>query len=417
MSTAATQYQRYQEGSVERAKRAKGSDVWVFRYRELQQDGTRVQRKKVIGDVQRYKNKTEAKKAIENFRAEINARQQRIGKKTVKDAWGHFQLKELRNPAAARSSETIQNYLDYFKLYIIPRWGNVLLEDVKTVAVEEWLQSLMSVEHPKKALAPATKTKIRNLMSSLYSHAIRHELYAPDFHGTKGNGTRQVFNPIAMVRTHSERQRDPDILTVDELRAIIERIEPQAIRVMVMVDSASALRRSELRGLKWRDCNFEKLWFDLRQGVVRKGIQTKLKTQASRRGLPMLPELAEVLRQWCAVTPYPEDDDWVFASPHTKGDRPYWPDSAMVDHIRPAALKAGIKKHITWHVFRHSLGNILKNNREDLKTIQEILRHANPRITAEVYLQGDVETKRLALNKVSGLLVVPPPAPSTAKSA
>jgi site-specific recombinase XerD len=41
----------------------------------------------------------------------------------------------------------------------------------------------------------------------------------------------------------------------------------------------------------------------------------------------------------------------------------------MVDHVRPAAAKAGIKKHITWHVFRHSLGTIMKTNKEDVKTI------------------------------------------------
>ena len=394
---------RYQEGSITRVRRAKGSDTWVYRWR----DENRKHRARTIGTVKVYPTIDDAKRANDNFRIEVNAAKELAGKKTVADAWAHFQEKELRNPAADRSPTTIQNYLDYFKLHIIPSWGDVPLDDVKTVAVEEWLQSLTCVNESQKPLAPGTKTKIRNSMSSLFSHAIRHELYAPEFQGMKGNGRKQVFNPIAMVRTRSERQRDPDILTVQELRAIIERIEPEAIRVMVMVDGASALRRSELRGLRWIDCNFETLWFDLRQGVVRKGIETKLKTRASRKGLPMLPELADVLQQWRKITPYPEDDDWVFGSPFTNGERPYWPESAMVDHIRPAAAKAGIKKHITWHVFRHSLGNILKNNREDLKTIQEILRHANPRITAETYLQGDIETKRTALSKVSGLFVVP----------
>ena len=37
----------------------------------------------------------------------------------------------------------------------------------------------------------------------------------------------------------------------------------------------------------------------------------------------MLPELAEVLKQWRKETPYPADDNWVFASPYTDGDRPY----------------------------------------------------------------------------------------------
>jgi site-specific recombinase XerD len=27
----------------------------------------------------------------------------------------------------------------------------------------------------------------------------------------------------------------------------------------------------------------------------------------------------------------------------------------MTDHIRPPAIRAGVKKHIGWHTFRHSL--------------------------------------------------------------
>jgi hypothetical protein len=62
----------------------------------------------------------------------------------------------------------------------------------------------------------------------------------------------------------------------------------------------------------------------------------------------MLPELPDVLREWRKNTPYPCDEDWVFASPFTDGERPYWPESAMVDHVRPAAKTAKISKHINW---------------------------------------------------------------------
>jgi hypothetical protein len=58
----------YQEGSLERVSRAKGSDVWVYRWR----DGSRVQRKKVLEDTLRLKTKAEAKREVQNFRAQIN---------------------------------------------------------------------------------------------------------------------------------------------------------------------------------------------------------------------------------------------------------------------------------------------------------------------------------------------------------
>jgi len=170
----------------------------------------------------------------------------------------------------------------------------------------------------------------------------------------------------------------------------------------------AAARRSEVRGLKWCDLDFNRQWFNLRRGMVRKD-ETNLKTQASRKGVPMLPELAEMLTAWRKETPYPKDEDWVFASPFTNGERPYWPESAMKNHVRPAAHSAGIRdKVIGWHTFRHSVGTLLGQKGEDLKTVQELLRHANSRITADIYQQGNTAKKRNALSNMSGIFVVPP---------
>jgi integrase len=119
----------------------------------------------------------------------------------------------------------------------------------------------------------------------------------------------------------------------------------------------------------------------------------------------MLPELAEMLKLWRSETAYPRDTDWVFASPFTDGKRPYWAESALKDHIRPAALRAGITKKVGWHTFRHSLGSLLGHKRESIKTVQELLRHANSRITQDVYQQTDHDAKRLALTAVAGIFV------------
>jgi integrase len=239
--------------------------------------------------------------------------------------------------------------------------------------------------------ADATKAKIRNHLSALFSHLIRWELY-----------TR--LNPIASVRQGADRRRDPDVLTLAEMSAIVSRIVPLAIRVMVVVAATTALRRSEVRGLRWSDVDFDGLWLHLRRGVVRMD-QTKLKTVASRKGVPMIPELSDALAEWRRRTPYPTDDDWVFASPFTEGKRPYWPDSALKDHIQPAASAAGINKQVGWHTFRHSLATLLGQRKEDVKTVQELLRHANSRITLDVYQQAGREQKRLALSPMAGLFL------------
>lgn len=94
-------------------------------------------------------------------------------------------------------------------------------------------------------------------------------------------------------------------------------------------------------------------------------------------------------------------DDWVFASPTMKGEQPYWPDNLMKRYIKPAAKKAGINKNIGWHTF----GTLLKANGEDVKTVQELLRHANSRITLDVYTQAVGSNKRAAQSKVVRMMV------------
>jgi hypothetical protein len=54
-----------------------------------------------------------------------------------------------------------------------------------------------------------------------------------------------------------------------------------------------------------------------------------------------------------------------------------------------------------------SIGTLLNSNGESIKTIQELLRHANTQITLEIYVQGDQETKRNALKGMSEIFVVP----------
>ena len=57
------------------------------------------------------------------------------------------------------------------------------------------------------------------------------------------------------------------------------------------------------------------------------------------------------------------------------------------------------------HKFRHTFGTLLKANGEDVKTVQELLRHANSRITLDVYTQAVGSNKRAAQSKVIQMMV------------
>src|ERR1039457_4817509 len=88
-----------------------------------------------------------------------------------------------------------------------------------------------------------------------------------------------------------------------------------------------------------------------------------------------------------------------------RGKQPYCPDNLMKRYIRHVARAAGIHKRIGWHTFRHTFGTLLKANGEDVKTVQELLRHANSRIMLEIYMQAVTWQMRAAQSKVVRMMV------------
>jgi len=96
----------------------------------------------------------------------------------------------------------------------------------------------------------------------------------------------------------------------------------------------------------------------------------------------------------------PETKDWIFASSRMHGKQPLWPEAVLKNHIRPAAKRAGVVKHITWHAFRHSFSTLLIANKNDVKTVQHLMRHTNPRITLELYTGAVDEITRRAQSQI-----------------
>lgn len=224
---------------------------------------------------------------------------------------------------------------------------NTPLDEVEAVDVEHWLRGLKSTFRPRgnstlpktesRPLAPASKAKIKSRMYSLFEHARRHKLCD--------------VNPIETVRQGAKRLCKPALLTLDEIRAVMLEIPNPAIRLAVLVAGVTGLRRSEVRGLKWRDIDFDTHWIKSTQGVVRKHV-TSLKTRASSEAIPIPEALSEAFRTWRKGSLYPCDEDWVFASPAKSGRSPYWFDAALVLQLRPAAQRASITKKLGCHTRR-----------------------------------------------------------------
>jgi integrase len=91
-----------------------------------------------------------------------------------------------------------------------------------------------------------------------------------------------------------------------------------------------------------------------------------MKTEASRKPLPLDAGLAEVLLAWRSICPFNQDSDYIFGSLDKNGQQPYWPTAGMEDHVRPAAKRAGSTKRIGWHTLRHTFGTLVKSQGADV---------------------------------------------------
>jgi integrase len=285
---------------------------------------------------------------------------------TITEIVTHYNQHEL--PRLAYSTGAA--YQSCLKTWITPQWGKHQLREVKAVAVETWLSTL--------PLTNGSKTKIRNVMCSLFSHACRWEF--------------TDRNPITHVRQAANRAKQPVILSNCEITKLLAELGEPA-RTAVYVACATGLRVSELLALQWQDIDFSNNTITPARGIVDNHVGG-LKTVASAAAVPCSEQVAAALASWKAVTLYNRPTDWVFPSPKMGGKQPYWQDSLMRKVVWPAAKRAGITKRIGWHTFRRSLASLLVCEGAPVKLTQEMMRHANARITLELYAQSTMPDKQ-----------------------
>jgi len=370
---------RYQQGSLTTEKRKNGSQVWVYRWRETDAVGLRVKRKVVVGSKVAFPSKALALKQIATLGLDINSESPASNTtRTVAELIDHYRQFELTS-TSGKTSLTVAVYEGQIARYILPKWGALNIGKVKAVAVEAWLKTL--------PLAPATKAKIRNIMSSIFQHARRHEW--------------AIANPISLVRQGSIRLHEPDILTAEEVCSLLEELQEPS-RTIVHIAAVTGMRRGEVFGLKWKDVDFERSQLKVVRSIVDQTVGDT-KTQGSKRPLPLPGEVITALLDWRQVTLYREAEDWVFASPQSLGEFPLWPNTVLVRHVRPAADRAGVTKNIGWHTFRRTLATLLHSNGAGMKVTQELLRHASPVMTMGTYAQAVTGDKREAQATVSAL--------------
>ncbi len=210
-------------------------------------------------------------------------------------------------------------------------------------------------------------------------------------------------NPMSLVRIKTSKPKPARLryrLTPKQVGSLLaEFTEPY--RPMAVIAVCLALRASEVAGLQWGDFN----WLDgsvLIQRSFVLGGENEVKTQGSRKRLPLDPDLQAVVLQYNTRCEIP-GNPWVFVNPAT--GVPYSMTNAQSNRLEPAGRAAGIGEGLGWHSFRHTYSSLLRALKVDIKVQQELLRHADIRTTMNIYTEAVSESLREANSRIVRLLL------------
>ena len=373
----------YQRGSLKQVKRKNGL-TWILRYRITKADGSRAENSETVGLVNDFPKESDALKEVDRLGilVRINADVQ-----TGRIRFAALAEQYLKNDFGAdavrsKTERTVLNTEHIVRDYLVARWRNEVAEDIKPLEIQRWLKSL----NTDSGLAWTTISKMRGVMSRIYKVGILHE--------------HVTTNPVLAVETSSTTSYKAILITPQQTLAIIQSLPNVLHRILVLTCAATGLRSSELLALRWSDV----LWEEAKIAITKRWSRGKdgpTKTRKAEGHVPLHPTLAYHLKEWHAQTPYAKATDFVFPSLMAEGRVPLSPAVFVADHLRPAALKAGVQipdgHRFGLHNMRHSLSHWLVNKAKvEPKTVQTILRHSRIQTTLDIYTQGDGDETRAA---------------------
>lgn len=207
-------------------------------------------------------------------------------------------------------------------------------------------------------------------------------------------------NPCVPVETRSTSEYRAIIVTPEQTLAILKKLASPLHRILVLTDAATGLRFSELLALRWSDIQFGEGRIRVSKRWAR-GKDGETKTRSSDGYVPLHPRLARHLQAWRRRTAYAGESDFVFPSFKAEGKVPLSGSIFAANHLRPAAIAAGVPipngYRFGLHNLRHSLSTWMVNKgRVEPKTVQGILRHSRIQTTLDLYTQHDVDEARAA---------------------
>jgi integron integrase len=214
---------------------------------------------------------------------------------------------------------------------------------------------------------------------------------------------RPVDDEIHAVRAKRPK-RLPTILTREEVQRVLDAMSGTH-RLIAQLLYGSGLRLLEALRLRVKDLDFAQHQIVVRDGkgfkdrvtilpeILIEPLQEHLKRVKIIHERDLAQGYGRVYLPLALARKYPNADrEWIWQyvfpaatlskDPRTGAIRRHHiHESSLQKAVRQAAKLAGLRKHVTPHIFRHSFATHLLEAGYDIRTVQEILGHKDVRTT------------------------------------
>lgn len=300
----------------------------------------------------------------------------------------------LNMKATTIKLSTYTRYSNLLNTYLYPQYRDSLIEDISPTSVNSYINMLLtSGKKNKTGLAPKTVQCIISLLKSILDYAYR---------------TNHVSSISTSYINIKQEQKPMHILSITDQNALTAYIyeNPTPTNIGILLCLYTGMRIGEICALKWSDI----LW-DEHCVLIEKTLQrlqnstdivsktsiviTSPKSSCSIRKVPLPDELYNVLQK------YKQNDETFILT----GTISYVEPRTMQNRYKSILKHCNIKD-INFHSLRHTFATRCIELGFDVKSLSEVLGHANVNITLNRYVHPSMEQKQRNMNLLTELLSV-----------
>lgn len=283
--------------------------------------------------------------------------------------------KQSAEQGSRNYARTVLNTVRALKLF---RGDYIAFRDVDKEFLSEFTDYLRQM--PKVSKYGVLKTGGRLSANSVVSYygTLRTAINRAYKEGIITVNPTKEFDFASKVRQEPSRR---EYLTIDELKMLINtECRHEIVKRAFLFSCLCGLRVSDIRKLRW--CDLQRSGGRIRIEITMQKTKEPLYLPISDEALKWLPERGET-----------NDSDFIFPLTH---------EGAVNDTLQHWAKVAGITKHISFHVARHTHATMMLTLGADLYTVSKLLGHKNI-ATTQIYAKIVDKKKEEAIGLIPNL--------------